>query len=180
MEGNLAGVRRFGAGAAAGHPSTAAKTDVADAVATGIDALHAERLRTAIVEEHTTTLWLLSDHRDDLVRGRTQTLNRLHVPLVRLVPAGAAPRLTADAAAGGFAWFGHALWPSGPAGLWPVTWSPRSDAWTGASPSGAGSGWCWLGTRDAAPAAACGQGPGGRRRRPGRGGSRSPWHCNSG
>jgi transposase len=74
------------------------KTDVADAVATAIAALTAERLRTATVEEHTATLRLLSDHRDDLVRGRTQTLNRLHVLLVGLVPAGAPARLTADAA----------------------------------------------------------------------------------
>lgn len=76
------------------------KTDAADAVATAIAALSAEHLRTATVHEHTAALRLLSDHRDDLVRGRTQTLNRLHVLLVGLVPAGAPARLTADAAAG--------------------------------------------------------------------------------
>jgi len=76
------------------------KTDVADAVATAIAALTAERLRTATVDEHTATLRLLSDHRDDLVRGRTQTLNRLHVLLVGLVPTGAQRRLTAATAAG--------------------------------------------------------------------------------
>jgi len=79
------------------------KTDVADAVSTAVStavaALTAERLRTAIVDEHTASLRLLSDHRDDLVRMRTQTLNRLHVLLVGLVPAGASRQLTADAAA---------------------------------------------------------------------------------
>lgn len=76
------------------------KTDVADAAATAVAALTAERLHTATVDEHTARLRLLSDHRDDLVGGRTQTLNRLHVLLVGLVPAGAPARLTADAAAG--------------------------------------------------------------------------------
>jgi hypothetical protein len=75
------------------------KTDMADAVATAIAALTATRLRTATIDEHTASLRLLSDHRDDLVRQRTQTLNRLHVLLVWLVPAGAPRRLTADAAA---------------------------------------------------------------------------------
>ncbi|MBV8995770.1 MAG: transposase, partial [Pseudonocardiales bacterium] len=39
------------------------------------------------------------DHRDDLVKTRTQTLNRLHGLLTQLVPAGAPTRLTADTAA---------------------------------------------------------------------------------
>jgi transposase len=76
------------------------KTDAADAVATAVAALTAARLRTAAIDEHTATLRLLSDHRDDLVRARTQTLNRLHVLLVGLVPAGAPRHLTADTAAG--------------------------------------------------------------------------------
>lgn len=36
------------------------------------------------------------EHRDDLVKVRTQTVNRLHVVLTRLVPAGAGPHLSAD------------------------------------------------------------------------------------
>jgi len=40
------------------------------------------------------------EDRDDLVKHRTQTVNRLHVLLVRLVPAGAPTNLSADVAAG--------------------------------------------------------------------------------
>ena len=36
------------------------------------------------------------EHRDDLVKIRTQTVNRLHVVLTRLVPAGAGPHLSAE------------------------------------------------------------------------------------
>ena len=39
------------------------------------------------------------DHRDDLVKIRTQTVNRLHVVLTHLVAGGAARNLTADRAA---------------------------------------------------------------------------------
>jgi transposase len=39
------------------------------------------------------------EHRDDLVKTRTQTVNRLHVVLTRLVPAGAKRQLSADHAA---------------------------------------------------------------------------------
>jgi hypothetical protein len=41
----------------------------------------------------------LTEHRDDLVRARTQTVNRLHALLAQLVPAGLPRNLTADAAA---------------------------------------------------------------------------------
>ena len=39
------------------------------------------------------------EHRDDLVKTRTQTVNRLHVLLTQLIPAGAPTRLTANTAA---------------------------------------------------------------------------------
>ncbi|MDT5076166.1 MAG: hypothetical protein QOJ80_803, partial [Mycobacterium sp.] len=39
------------------------------------------------------------EHRDDLVKTRTQTVNRLHVLLTRLSPGGAAGTLTAERAA---------------------------------------------------------------------------------
>jgi transposase len=42
---------------------------------------------------------LLTNRREDLVRTRTQTVNRLHRLLVDLVPAGADRNLTADRAA---------------------------------------------------------------------------------
>ncbi|WP_033247070.1 hypothetical protein [Nocardia carnea] len=41
----------------------------------------------------------LTEYRDDLIRTRTQTANRLHRLLVQLVPAGLPKRLTAEAAA---------------------------------------------------------------------------------
>ncbi|CQD24368.1 transposase [Mycobacterium lentiflavum] len=41
----------------------------------------------------------LVEHRDDLVKTRTQTVNRLHVLLTHLTPAGAPRGLTADRAA---------------------------------------------------------------------------------
>ena len=41
----------------------------------------------------------MTGHRDDLVRGRTQLINRLHVLLVRLIPSGVARGLTAGSAA---------------------------------------------------------------------------------
>ena len=41
----------------------------------------------------------LVEHREDLVKTRTQTVNRLHVLLTHLTPAGAPRGLTADRAA---------------------------------------------------------------------------------
>jgi transposase len=46
-----------------------------------------------------TALRAVVEHRDDLVKTRTQTINRLHVVLTHLVPAGARRELTADQAA---------------------------------------------------------------------------------
>jgi transposase len=47
----------------------------------------------------TTALRAIVDHRDDLVKTRTQTVNPLHVVLTHLIPAGAKRNLTADHAA---------------------------------------------------------------------------------
>ncbi len=74
------------------------KNDDADAVSVGIAALTASRLNTATIDAAVTALRAVVDHRDDLVRTRTQTINRLHVVLTNLVPAGAATDLTADRA----------------------------------------------------------------------------------
>lgn len=59
----------------------------------------ATRLNTAYVDAAVTALRALVEHRDDLVKTRTQTLNRLHVLLTHLIPAGAKRGLTADRAA---------------------------------------------------------------------------------
>jgi len=40
-------------------------------------------------------LWLLSERRRDLVRSRTQAVNRLHQVLMELTPAGGQRNLTA-------------------------------------------------------------------------------------
>ena len=75
------------------------KNDDADAVSVGIAALTAPRLRSAAVEDAIITLRALVEHRDDIVRTRTQTVNRLHVLLTGLLPGGAPRHLDADTAA---------------------------------------------------------------------------------
>ncbi|MDQ4092744.1 MAG: IS110 family transposase, partial [Actinomycetota bacterium] len=75
------------------------KNDDADAASVGIAALTATGLHTFAPDETTIALRALVEHRDDLVKTRTQTLNRLHGLLTQLVPAGAPTRLSADTAA---------------------------------------------------------------------------------
>lgn len=75
------------------------KNDDADAVSVGIAALTAPGLRSAAVEDAIITLRALVEHRDDIVRTRTQTINRLHVLLTGLLPGGAPRQLDADTAA---------------------------------------------------------------------------------
>jgi transposase len=75
------------------------KNDNADAISVGVAALTASGLRTAAVDETILALRALIEHRDDIVRNRTQMINRLHVLLAQLLPGGAPGRLTADAAA---------------------------------------------------------------------------------
>jgi transposase len=75
------------------------KSDAHDAVSVAVAAHGAKRLSQVRIDDHTTVLRLLSDRRDDLVRARTQTLNRLHVLLTDLLPGGAKRNLDADAAA---------------------------------------------------------------------------------
>jgi transposase len=75
------------------------KTDDADAISVGIAALTATRLQTAAVDETIIALRALVEHRDDTVKTRTQTVNRLHVLLAQLLPGGAPRDLDADTAA---------------------------------------------------------------------------------
>ena len=74
------------------------KSDNADATSVGIAALTATGLQATVIDEAIMVLRALVEHRDDVVRARTQTVNRLHVLLTRLVPGGAAKELDADAA----------------------------------------------------------------------------------
>jgi transposase len=75
------------------------KNDNADAISVGVAALTAPGLRSAGVEEAIVALRGLVEHREDIVRSRTQTINRLHVLLTHLLPGGAPRRLSADTAA---------------------------------------------------------------------------------
>ena len=75
------------------------KTDLGDALSVAVAARSAPWLRQVGVEDHAVVLHLLTNRREDLVRTRTQTLNRLHRLLTDLIPAGAARNLTANAAA---------------------------------------------------------------------------------
>ena len=75
------------------------KNDDADATSVGIAALTATGGRILTIDETAIALRALVEHRDDLGKTRTQTLNRLHGLLTQLIPAGAPTRLSADTAA---------------------------------------------------------------------------------
>ena len=75
------------------------KSDDADALSVGIAALTSPTLNIAEINAATTALRAIVDHRDDLVKTRTQTVNRLDVVLAHLVPGGGQRNLTADCAA---------------------------------------------------------------------------------
>lgn len=75
------------------------KSDEADAVSVGVAAHTSSSLTTAEIDSATTALRALVEHRDDLVKTRTQTINRLHTVLTHLIPGGASRDLNADRAA---------------------------------------------------------------------------------
>ncbi len=75
------------------------KNDTLDAAYTALAALRGERLAEVCQEDRASVLRLLSERREDLVRERTRTLNRLHGLLRDLLPGGAAGRLSAERAA---------------------------------------------------------------------------------
>jgi transposase len=76
----------------------ARKSDEADALPVGVAAHTAPRLHTARTDEAITALRALIEHREDLMRTRTQTANRLHALATKLMPAGLPRKLTAKAA----------------------------------------------------------------------------------
>ena len=76
------------------------KTDEADAVSVGVAAWTATSLVAVQFDETALALRALTEHRDDLVKRRTQTVNRLHVLLAHLLAGGADLGLSADDAAG--------------------------------------------------------------------------------
>lgn len=75
------------------------KNDDADAISVDIAALTAPTLNIIEIDSATRALRAVIEHRDDLVKTRTQTINRLHVGLTHLIPGGAAPKLSAERAA---------------------------------------------------------------------------------
>ena len=75
------------------------KNDAADAVSDGVAALTSPGLNSAEIDNATRALRAVVEHRDDLVKTRTQTINRLHVVLTHLIDGGAEPHLSADHAA---------------------------------------------------------------------------------
>jgi len=75
------------------------KNDAADAISVAVTALTAGGLRSVAIDEAIIVLRALVEHRDDVVKTRTQTVNRLDVLLTQLLPAGAPRQLGADAAA---------------------------------------------------------------------------------
>ncbi len=77
----------------------ARKNDRMDATYVALAALRNERLADVSEEEHAAVLRMLSERREDLIKERTRTLNRLHGLLRGLVPGGAGKNLSADKAA---------------------------------------------------------------------------------
>jgi transposase len=77
----------------------ARKNDRVDAFHVALAALGGGRLAEAVEEEHSETLRMLSERREDLVKERTRTLNRLHASLRDLLPGGAPKKLSTQGAA---------------------------------------------------------------------------------
>ena len=75
------------------------KSDQADAVSVGIAVWSAPALQTVQIDAAIAALPAVTEHRDDMVRTRTQLINRLHAVMVKLIPSGLARGLTADGAA---------------------------------------------------------------------------------
>lgn len=71
------------------------KNDPTDARTIAVVGLRANGLRQVMPDGDRVALKLMSERRRELVRSRTQTINRLHQLLMDLLPAGAAKDLTA-------------------------------------------------------------------------------------
>ena len=94
------------------------KTDEADALSVAVAAWTAPALVSVQFDEVAMALRALTEHRDDLVKARTQTVNRLHVLLAHLIPGGAPRELTADRQRACCAGFGPAMSSGPPGGGW--------------------------------------------------------------
>ena len=74
------------------------KTDSADAFAVAVAGLRAGDLRPVRPDDVTEILKMLTDRRQELVRERIATVNRLHEVLTQLIPGGASKNLRASTA----------------------------------------------------------------------------------
>jgi transposase len=74
------------------------KTDPVDAHSVAVVGLRTADLRHIQIDGATVALGLLVDHRDELGRARSQTVNRLHRLLLELLPGGAKKFLSATQA----------------------------------------------------------------------------------
>lgn len=75
------------------------KSDENDALSVAIAATTSTKLRPVHTDAAASELKVRTERRDDLVRTRTQTVNRLHAIMLLLVVGGAPRNLTADTAA---------------------------------------------------------------------------------
>ena len=75
------------------------KSDVDDALSIAVVAATSKNLRPVRPQPGASELKVLTEYRDDLVRMRTQTVNRLHAIMNLLILAGAPRQLGADMAA---------------------------------------------------------------------------------
>jgi transposase len=74
------------------------KTDSADAFAVAVAGLRARDLSSVRTDDATEILRMLTDRRQELVRARIATVNRLHEVLAQLIPGGARKNLRASTA----------------------------------------------------------------------------------
>jgi transposase len=74
------------------------KSDQDDALSVAVVAATSKNLRPVQPVMSSVVLKVLTEYRDDLVRTRTQTVNRLHAIMNMLILAGAPRQLSADAA----------------------------------------------------------------------------------
>jgi transposase len=74
------------------------KTDSADAFAVAVAGLRAGDLHPVRPDDATEILRMLTDRRQELVRARIATVNRLHEVLTQLIPGGARKNLRASTA----------------------------------------------------------------------------------
>jgi transposase len=104
------------------------KTDTLDAAAAAsVAALHGDA-RPVPAEGSATVLRMLDEHRTNLTRQRTRTVNQLHALMRELLPGGAPTDLTADRPQRYWRGSGPARRSSGPARSWPANWSRTSAA----------------------------------------------------